>query len=130
MDLQEEFQLTYMFVTHNLSVVKHISTDIVVMYLGQCVEMAPCDELFIKPMHPYSKALLSAIPIPDISMRHRDIDIIKGEVTNPINPAIGCRFATRCEYTTNECIQTKQKLVEVLPNHSVLCCRVKELNSL
>jgi len=130
MDLQEEMKLTYMFVTHNLAVVKHISTDIMVMYLGQSVEKATSDELFAKPLHPYTKALLSAIPIPDISMRNKDFSIIKGEVTNPINPAIGCRFASRCEFTSSECTGVEQKFVEILPDHWVSCCRVKELNSL
>ena len=86
MDLQDEFDLTYMFITHDLSVVKHISDDIAVMYLGQCVEKAPAKELFENPKHPYTNALLSAIPIPDISMRNKEIQVIKGEVTSPVNP--------------------------------------------
>jgi oligopeptide/dipeptide ABC transporter ATP-binding protein len=103
MDIQEDRGLTYMFITHDLSVVKHISDEIVVMYLGQCVEHASSDELFANPMHPYTKALLSAIPEPDISMRNKEIKIIKGEITSPINPRPGCRFAARCEYAMDIC---------------------------
>lgn len=87
MDLQEEMGLTYMFITHDLSVVKHISTEIMVMYMGNCVEKAPAKELFANPLHPYTKALLSAIPIPDISMRSKKIQPIRGEVASPIDPA-------------------------------------------
>ena len=93
MDLQDEMGLTYMFITHDLSVVKHISSEIMVMYLGRCVEYAPANELFENPVHPYTKALLSAIPIPDISMRGKNIQTIRGEVSSPINPKPGCRFA-------------------------------------
>ena len=128
MDLQEEMKLTYMFVTHSLSVVKHISTDILVMYLGQCVEQAPSDELFDKPFHPYTKALLSAIPVPDIAMRDKDIEIIEGEVTSPINPGIGCRFSPRCKHATEACSKTVQQLEEVSSNHFVACSRARELN--
>jgi oligopeptide/dipeptide ABC transporter ATP-binding protein len=103
MDIQEDRGLTFMFITHNLSVVKHISDEIVVMYLGQCVEHATSDELFKNPLHPYTKALLSAIPEADISMRKKEIKLIKGELTSPINPPPGCRFAARCEYTQNIC---------------------------
>lgn len=103
MDIQEDRGLTYMFITHDLSVVKHISDEIVVMYLGKCVEQASSDDLFENPLHPYTKALLSAIPMPDISMRTREIKLIKGEVTNPINPAPGCRFAARCEQVMDIC---------------------------
>ena len=103
MDIQEDRGLTYMFITHDLSVVKHISDEIIVMYLGQCVEQAASDELFENPMHPYTKALLSAIPEPDISMRTKEIKIIKGEITSPINPQPGCRFAARCEYAMDIC---------------------------
>ncbi|MGI6782753.1 MAG: ABC transporter ATP-binding protein [Aminivibrio sp.] len=103
MDLQDEFGLTYLFITHNLSVVKHISTEIAVMYLGQCVEKANTDDLFDNPLHPYTRALISAIPYPDVSMRTREIKLIKGEVTNPINPAPGCRFAARCEQVMDIC---------------------------
>ena len=98
MDLQDEMGLTYLFITHDLSVVKHISSDIMVMYMGSCVEYAPANELFENPMHPYTRALLSAIPVPDISMRNRKIQPIRGEVASPINPQPGCRFAPRCDF--------------------------------
>ena len=126
MDIQDEFKLTYMFVTHDLSVVKHISDDISVMYLGQLVETSPSDELFEKPLHPYTKALLSAIPSVDIH-RKKERVLLKGEITSPINPAPGCRFAARCLYATDACRQP-QKLDEVCPNHFVACCRARELN--
>jgi oligopeptide/dipeptide ABC transporter ATP-binding protein len=103
MDIQESRGLTYMFITHDLSVVKHISDEIVVMYLGQCVEQASSDALFENPLHPYTKALLSAIPEPDIAMRNKEIQIIKGEITSPVNPQPGCRFAARCEYVMDIC---------------------------
>ena len=125
MDLQKEFKLTYMFITHNLSVVKHISNDIMVMYLGQCVELANSDALFEAPLHPYTKALLAAIPEPDIEMRNKHIEVIKGEVVTPINPKPGCRFATRCNYAKEECTKADPPLLEVAPNHFVACYRIK-----
>lgn len=127
MDIQQDRGLTYMFITHDLSVVKHISDEIVVMYLGHCVERAPSDLLFENPLHPYTKALLSAIPYPDISMRTREIKLIKGEVTNPINPPPGCRFATRCEQAMDICMSvTPQLLNQSYPDgqdvmHQVAC---------
>lgn len=126
--LQKEKGLTYMFITHDMSVVRHISDDILVMYLGQMVEKSPSKELFKKPMHPYTRALLSAIPSVDIHNPNKR-EILQGELTSPINPAPGCRFAARCKYATEACKQP-QKLVEVEPNHFVSCCRVKELNNL
>lgn len=125
-DLQKEFSLTYMFITHNLSVVKHISDDICVMYLGQLVETCPSKELFSRPLHPYTKALLSAIPSVNIH-RKRERIMLQGELTSPINPRPGCRFAARCKYAAETCKQPQQ-LVEVLPGHFVACCRVKEIN--
>lgn len=122
-DLQKEYGLTYMFVTHDMSVVRHISDDIVVMYLGQIVEKAPSKELFKKPMHPYTKALLSAIPSVDIH-HQTEREILKGELTSPINPKPGCRFAARCSHTCENC-HIVQKLVEMEPNHFVSCCRVQ-----
>ncbi len=113
MDLQEQMGLTYMFITHDLSVVKHISDEIVVMYLGQCVEKAPAEELFANPLHPYTKALLSAIPVPNIKNRNKMRSVIKGEVTSPINPKPGCRFSARCSKGTDECSSNNQNLVEV-----------------
>lgn len=121
MDLQDEYKLTYMFITHNLSVVKHISTEIMVMYLGKCVERATADDLFADPRHPYTKALLSAIPVPDISMRNKKIQLIQGEVTSPINPKPGCRFAARCPLARPECSQESPPLKEIAPNHFVAC---------
>lgn len=126
MDLQEEKQLTYLFVTHDLSVVKHISDDISVMYLGQLVETSPANALFEHPLHPYTKALLSAIPSTDIDHPMRRI-LLKGEITSAINPQPGCRFARRCPYATEACLQP-QGLEEVEKNHFVSCCRVKEIN--
>jgi len=119
-DLQDEFGLTYMFITHDLSVVKHFSNDIAVMYLGQMVEKAPAELLFANPMHPYTKALLSAIPVPDPDYPVERI-MMTGELTSPINPAPGCRFAKRCPYATDACVNTPQQLVEVEKDHFVSC---------
>ena len=125
MDLQDDLGLTYMFITHDLSVVKLISNDIAVMYLGQCVEKAPSDELFRHPTHPYTKALLSAIPIPKLSARNHRPEIIKGEVTNPIDPNPGCRFSKRCPFCTEECTKADIPLREIAPKHSVACVLAK-----
>jgi peptide/nickel transport system ATP-binding protein len=127
-DLQEEFGLTYMFVTHDMSVVRHISHNISVMYLGQLVETSPSKELFDKPYHPYTKALLSAIPSTDIDHPKQRIQL-KGELMSPVNPKPGCRFAPRCPYATEAC-QQPQALEEVAPKHFVACCRVHELNEI
>lgn len=127
-DLQKARGLTYMFVTHDLSVVRHISDDICVMYLGQLVETSPSKELFKAPLHPYTKALLSAIPSTDIHHPHKRI-MLKGEITSPINPKPGCRFAARCPYATDAC-HKPQALAEMQPNHYVACCRCRELNGL
>ncbi len=123
MDLQEERKLTYMFITHNLSVVKHISDQIAVMYLGQCIELADTDAIFDNPKHPYTVSLLDAIPIADISSRNREFQPIKGEVTSPINPKPGCRFAARCPYATAECTAGEISLKEVSPGHFTACNR-------
>ncbi|MBR6950530.1 MAG: ATP-binding cassette domain-containing protein [Oscillospiraceae bacterium] len=125
LDLQEERGLAYMFVTHDLSVVKYISDDIMVMYLGQMVEKAPANELFSQPLHPYSKALLSAIPLPDIDKKAKRI-IMQGEITSPINPKPGCRFMSRCRFACEAC-KEPQKLEEASANHFVACCRYKEI---
>ena len=111
-DLQEELNLTYMFITHDLSVVRHFSNDIVVMYLGQMVESAPAKALFKNPMHPYTKALLSAIPVPDPDFKMERIPL-KGELTSPINPEPGCRFAKRCPYATEGCTSNEMTLKEM-----------------
>ena len=123
--LQMDKGLTYMFVTHDMSVVRHISDDICVMYLGQVVEKCPSKELFKNPLHPYTKALLSAIPSVDIHNPTKRM-ILKGELTSPINPKPGCRFAARCPYATEACLQP-QKQEEVSAGHFVTCCRVHEL---
>ena len=128
-DLQADRGLTYMFITHNLSVVKHISHSILVMYLGCEVEFCPSKELFRKPLHPYTKGLLSAIPIPSIHVQREEI-IMKGEVTSPINPKPGCRFASRCPYAKDKCTETMPQVEEVLPGHFASCHYVREINGL
>ena len=128
MDLQKEYKLTYIFVTHDLSVVRHISTHICVMYLGQMVETSDTDELFLHPYHPYTKALLSAIPTTNIHEIKERI-ILKGEITSPIDPKPGCRFAKRCPYATEKCSNPVEP-IEVTKGHFVSCCNVKEINGL
>ena len=123
--LQQDRGLTYMFVTHDMSVVRHISDDICVMYLGQVVEKCPSRELFKNPLHPYTKALLSAIPSVDIHHPNKR-EILKGEITSPIDPKPGCRLAARCPFATEACHQP-QKQEEVSTGHFVRCCRVHEL---
>ena len=127
MDLQDEFGLTLMFVTHDLSVVRHISDTIGVMYLGQMVETCSTEELFENQLHPYTKALLSAIPSVDIHKKNKRI-LLKGELVSPINPKPGCRFAARCPYATEKC-KNPQTLEEVRPGHFVSCCRGRGLNN-
>ena len=119
-DLQEKMGLTYMFITHDLSVVHHFSNDIAVMYLGKLIENAPSDELFKNPTHPYTQALLSAIPLPNI---HKKLDrvILKGEITSPIEPKPVCRFANRCNYATDRCRSEEPQLKEISPGHFVSC---------
>ena len=126
MDLQDERGLTYMFITHDLSVVRHISDQIAVMYLGKCVELCSSKELFKNPLHPYTKALLSAIPVPSIEMRGKKPHIIKGEVTSPVNPKPGCRFAARCPLASDECRGCDIPFEEIEPGHFVSCCKVKK----
>lgn len=124
-ELQEDMELSYIFITHDLSVVNHFSDEIAVMYLGRIVEKAPSDELFNNPLHPYTEALLSAIPIPDLSVK-KDRIIIKGEITSPIEPPDECRFCKRCNYANEVCKKTPE-LLEVSPNHFVACNRLSEL---
>lgn len=124
MDLQDQKGLAYMFITHDLCVVKHISNNIAVMYLGQVVEFAQRDELFAHQYHPYTQALLSAIPTTDLSRRNRERQLLKGEVGNPINPKPGCRFASRCKYATEKC-KEPQELREISKGHYVRCMLVK-----
>ena len=126
MDLQDSMGLTYMFITHDLSVVRHISTHIAVMYLGQVVEYAPSHKLFEEPKHPYTKALLSAIPIPDLAYRGKPRELIKGEITSPINPDPGCRFAARCPYATEKCTTKGINLREVGFEHQAACVLYEE----
>lgn len=121
MDLQDAMNLTYIFITHDLSVVKHISDNIMVMYLGQCVEYAETKELFYNPQHPYTKALLSAIPFPSIAPEDKMKDVIKGELTSPINPPKGCRFAVRCPYACAKCSGEDIPLKKVASTHEVAC---------
>ena len=119
-DIQDSMGLTYMFITHDLSVVYHFSDDIAVMYLGRLIEKAPSDELFAHPMHPYTEALLSAIPIPSLHNRKERI-IMKGEITSPINPPRACRFAGRCPHATERCFSEEPKLLDQGNGHSVAC---------
>ena len=128
-DLQKDMGLTYIFITHNLSVVKHISNDILVMYLGKVVEKCPAKELFKSSFHPYTRALLSAIPIPSTAPKPERI-LLKGELSSPINPQPGCRFAPRCPYATEECSCQDPELQELRPNHVVACHHAKQLNAL
>jgi len=128
-DLQKERDLTYIFITHNLSVVKHISDDICVMYLGNVVELCGSKELFKNQLHPYTKALLSAIPKAKLNAKKERI-ILKGELTSPINPKPGCRFAPRCLYAKDICFKEQPKLSEVMEGHKVACHFTKEINGL
>ncbi len=121
MDLQEQRQFTYIFITHDLSVVKHISDEIAVMYLGQCVEQAPSKELFGNPLHPYTHALLNAIPYPSIDEEHKLKHTIAGEVTSPVEPAPGCRFAARCPQVSSRCTQGNIPFREIEPGHLCAC---------
>ena len=124
-DLQDQRGLTYLFITHNLSVVKHISNNIMVMYLGQLVEKCPSEELFARTLHPYTKALLSAIPTTDLDHRQQRI-LLKGEISSPIDPSPGCRFAARCPYATELCSKKTPEIREVYPDHFVACHHVDE----
>ena len=120
-DLQEKYHLTYMFITHNLSVVNHLADDIAVMYLGQIVEKAPAVELFEHPQHPYTKALLSAIPIPNIRKK-QEAQPIKGEISSPVEPPDECRFAARCPYASERCRQAAPQLRDLGNEHFAACC--------
>lgn len=123
-DLQEEFNLTYLFIAHNLSVIEHISDRVAVMYLGKIVELAPCDDLYVNPLHYYTQALMSAIPIADPTTKIERI-ILEGEVPTPINPPKGCRFHPRCQAATEQCELEEPLLEEHKPNHWAACWNVK-----
>ena len=125
--LQRDMGLTYIFITHDLSVVKYFSDDIAVMYLGQMVEKAPSDDLFKNPIHPYTKALLSAIPLPIVGKDKPQRQLIKGEITSPVNLPDECRFGKRCDYTADVCRRCNPPLREVEANHFVACTRCGEL---
>jgi len=120
-DLQERFGLTYLFISHGLAVVKHISTRVGVMYLGKLVELAPAQEIYANPLHPYTQALLRAIPIPDPEAKRRASQRLGGDVPNPIAPPTGCRFHTRCPHAVERCGAEEPELVEVSPGHFVSC---------
>ena len=122
-DLQAEFGLTYLFIAHNLSVVEHISDRVAVMYLGKMVELTGRDELFANPLHPYTKALMSAIPIPDPTLKRERL-ILKGDVPSPLNPPKGCRFHPRCPIADKICSEQEPTFREVLPDHFVACWMV------
>ena len=119
-DLQDKMGLAYMFITHDLSVVNHFAHDIAVMYLGRLIEKAPSEELFANPVHPYTQALLSAIPVPQLN-KSRERIVLQGEITSPINPPAACRFAQRCPYATDQCRSQEPPLKEISPNHFVAC---------
>ena len=127
-ELQQKKNLTYLFIAHDLSMVKHISDRVGVMYLGNMVEFAESDELYQNPLHPYTKALMAAIPIPDPDTEEQKKRIrLEGEIPSPVNPKPGCRFVTRCRYATEKCHQETPQLEELKPEHFVACHRAKEL---
>ncbi len=129
LNIQEEKKLTYIFITHDLSVVRYISDEIMVMYLGEMVELADKESLFKKPLHPYSKALLASVPVPDVHHKKEFIPL-EGELTSPINPVPGCRFAARCHYATGLCRQQTPELREYEPGHMVRCHNLEAIHNM
>ena len=129
-DLQAEFNLTYLFITHNLAVVKHVSDRILVMYLGNMVEMTTSEEMFRQRLHPYTKALLAAVLIPEVNGKKRERTLLNGELTSPVDPKPGCRFAVRCPHSNERCFSESPKFEEMLPDHFVACHHCREINRL
>ncbi len=125
-DLQERFDLTYLFIAHDLAAVKHISDRIAVMYLGKVVELAGGDEIYDRPMHPYSQALISAVPIPDPRAAGKERILLEGDVPSPLSPPSGCRFHTRCPFAIDICKTKEPELLEAAPAHQVACHRVED----
>jgi oligopeptide/dipeptide ABC transporter ATP-binding protein len=129
-DLKKEFNLTYLFIAHNLSVVEYISDRVAVMYLGKIVEVAPAASLYKNPLHPYTKALLSSIPIPDPTVDLSQRVLLQGDLPSPSNPPSGCRFHTRCPYVVEKCRQEVPQGIEYLPGHTAYCHLVPQINNL
>ncbi|HZY68945.1 MAG TPA: oligopeptide/dipeptide ABC transporter ATP-binding protein, partial [Devosia sp.] len=128
-ELKDQFGLTLIFISHNLSVVRHVSDRILVLYLGRVVELASGDEMYLDPKHPYTKALLTAVPIPDPKRaRQRNIDALTGEIPSPINPPSGCTFRTRCRYATERCAEIRPPLEYAGESRQVACIRWQEID--
>jgi oligopeptide transport system ATP-binding protein len=124
-DLREEFDLTYLFISHDLSVIRHICHRVAVMYLGHMVELADCDELYDNPLHPYTRALLAAVPIPDPTLEAERVhEVVQGEVPSPINPPSGCVFHPRCSMAVENCSKEVPEFREIKPGHWVACSEV------